>query len=223
MADPLFLAAVLADAVADSRTIAVGGNSPIPAAAALLARLRRPEVTVAILGSARHWPFTDGGRELFDFAAQGRLDAFFLGGGQIDGTGRVNLVRTGKTRFPGNYGSAYLIELVPNIVLFREEHSPRVLVSRVDFVSAAGRPRRLVTGKAVFGFASGQATLLSAHPGEDASSIQAATGFDYCASPALPATSGPSAQDRDWLRASVADDLSQVYPRFAQTLRESHA
>ncbi len=33
----------------------------------------------------------DGGRELFDEAAQGRLDAFFLGGGQIDGDGNLNL------------------------------------------------------------------------------------------------------------------------------------
>ena len=50
---------------------------------------------VSVLGSARHNPFTDGGRELFDCAAQGRIDAFFLGGGQIDGAANINLVGVG--------------------------------------------------------------------------------------------------------------------------------
>ncbi len=45
--------------------------------------------------------------------AQGRIDVFFLSGGQIDGAGNVNLVSTGDyahpmVRFPGSFGSAYL-------------------------------------------------------------------------------------------------------------------
>ena len=35
--------------------------------------------------SARAIPFTEGSRELFDLAGQGRIDVFFLGGAQIDG------------------------------------------------------------------------------------------------------------------------------------------
>ena len=51
--------------------------------------------------------------ELFDCAAQGRVDAFFLGGGQIDGQGNINLVGTGDypqndVRWPGSFGSAFL-------------------------------------------------------------------------------------------------------------------
>ncbi|KAB7532401.1 hypothetical protein ET532_029535, partial [Verminephrobacter sp. Larva24] len=76
-------------------------------------------------------------------AGQGRIDAFFLGGGQIDGHGNVNLVGTGSypessVRWPGSFGSAYLYFVVPRVILFREEHSRRVLVDRVDFVSAPG-------------------------------------------------------------------------------------
>ena len=57
---------------------------------------------VSVLGSERHNPFTDGGRELFDCAAQGRIDAFFLGGGQIDGGANINLVGVGGyPREPG--------------------------------------------------------------------------------------------------------------------------
>ena len=48
---------------------------------------------------------TDGGRELFDRAGQGRIDAFFLGGVQIDGGADINLVGLGDhpaldKRFP---------------------------------------------------------------------------------------------------------------------------
>src|SRR5262249_22415144 len=120
----------------DPGTVAVGNVSPIPAAAALLWQARAPGRSVSVLGSRRHSAFTDGGRELFDCAAQGRIDAFFLGGGQIDGEANVNLVATDRHRFPGSFGSAYLYFLVPNVILFRAEHSRRVLVPRVDFVSA---------------------------------------------------------------------------------------
>ncbi|HET6521921.1 MAG TPA: CoA transferase [Geminicoccaceae bacterium] len=90
--------------------VAVGAASPVPGAAALLARERSGGRTrVSVLGSERHNPFTDGGRELFDCAAQGRIDAFFLGGAQIDGQANINLVAVGgyprsKARFPGSFG-----------------------------------------------------------------------------------------------------------------------
>jgi len=227
-----FLATVLARAVQGSRTIAVGTNSPIPAAAALLARERAPGlVEPIILGSSKHWPFTDGGRELFDFAAQGRLDSFFLGGGQIDGEGNLNLVSVGgypagKVRFPGSYGSSYLYALVPNVVLFREEHSPRVLVERVDFVSARGAgpagtcrnggPRFLVTRRAVFRFCSASAafTLLSFHPGESVGSIRAETGFAFEAAPDVHETPLPEPEDLAALRGTVAAELRPLYPQF---------
>lgn len=226
MADASFLAATLARALAGVRSIAVGTNSPIPAAAALLVKACSPQpVEVIILGSSRHWPFTDGGREMFDFAGQGRLDAFVLGGGQIDGGGAINLVRAGKVRFPGSYGSAYLYPLVPNIVLFREEHSPRVLVEKVGFVSARGRPRALVTGKAVFGFAGGRFTLASHHPGESVDSICAATGFAFDPDPALHETPAPAVEELALLRGPIADELRPLYPRFVGQLLcgDSHA
>jgi glutaconate CoA-transferase subunit B len=124
------------------RTVAVGNSSPLPGAAALLARAKWG-TRVLMLGSRKHNSFTDGGRELFDFAAQGRLDAFFLSGGQIDGSGAVNLVGIGAyprvaQRFPGSFGSAYMYGVVPRTILFREEHSRRTLVPKVSFVSAPG-------------------------------------------------------------------------------------
>ena len=148
--------------------MAVGAASPIPAAAALLARSRSGgDLRVSLLGSREHSSFTDGGRELFDCAAQGRVDAFFLSGAQIDGMANINLVGIGdypqsKVRLAGSFGSAYLYFLVPRVILFKPEHSTRTLVPRVDFVSAPGvspagvyrpgGPSALVTGRCVFDF-----------------------------------------------------------------------
>ena len=148
------LADVIARLIGDVRHVAVGNASPIPATAALLARERgngRPYVS--LLQSRKHNFFTDGARELFDCAGQGRIDVFFLSGGQIDGAGNVNLVSTGdyahpKVRFPGSFGSAYLYYVVPKVILFRTEHSAG-LCARGDYISAPGASeKRFPAGRA---------------------------------------------------------------------------
>ena len=94
--------------------VAVGARSPIPGSAAHLARIRSGgRLRISILGSREHAPFTDGGRELFDCAGQGRIDAFFLSGGQIDGGANVNLVGVGDVaHYPRSAGA------VPRLVRF---------------------------------------------------------------------------------------------------------
>ena len=68
---------------------------------------------------------------------------------QIDGQANINLVGVGgypqsQVRWPGSFGSAYLYFLVPRVILFREEHTRRVLVPKVEFVSAPGSARERV-------------------------------------------------------------------------------
>jgi glutaconate CoA-transferase subunit B len=94
-------------------------------------------------GQPAHNRFTNGGAELFDVAARGKIGAFFLSGGQIDGQANINLVGTGDypqtdVRWSGSFGSAYLYFMVPRVILFRWEHSRRTLVRQVDFISAPG-------------------------------------------------------------------------------------
>ncbi len=232
------LIAVIARLLGGVGHVAVGASSPIPGAAAFLAQARSGGDTmrVTVLGSRRHNDFTDGGRELFDCAAQGRIDAFFLGGGQIDGHGNVNLVGLGDypnldVRFPGSFGSAYLYFLVPRVILFREEHSPRVLVPKVDFISAPGvsapevhrpgGPYGLVTGRALFRFDKSRARfgLASLHPGETVASIKAATGFEFDLAPDIGETPAPDGATLSLIRGPVRDAIAEVYPRFAANLR----
>lgn len=227
------LIAVIARLLAGCRNVAVGMLSPIPGTAAMLARARDPNVRV--LGILRGNSFTDGGVELFDLAAQGRLDAFFLGGGQIDGRGNINLVGTGgypqsDVRWPGSFGSAFLYDMVPRVILFREEHSRRVLVPEVDFISAAGPkpgdPRRpggphaLLTDRALFAFdrACGRFRLESVHPGHDVEEVIANTGFEVDRAESVPETPRPDAETLALIRGPVAQEIAQTYPRFAARL-----
>jgi glutaconate CoA-transferase subunit B len=214
--------------------VAVGASSPIPGAAALLVRATSGGHTrVSLLGSRRHNPFTDGGRELFDCAAQGRIDAFFLSGGQIDAQANINLVGLGEyprstVRFPGSFGSAYLYHLIPRVILFRDEHTPRTLVEKVDFVSAAGisptgeyrpgGPYALVTGLCVFMFDRAQRRfrLESTHMGVSAAEVRAATGFDYDAPDVVPTTPMLDPATLQVLRTTVAREVAETYPAFAK-------
>jgi len=229
--DEELLASVVADLIGDVSHVAVGNASPIPATAALLAKARgngRPYVS--LLGSQKHTFWTDGGRELFDCAGQGRIDVFFLSGGQIDGQGNVNLVSTGdyahpRVRFPGSFGSAHLYYVVPKVILFRTEHSRRTLVPKVDFISAPGMsegniyrpggPIALVSNRCLFTFANGLFTLASVHPGHTAEEVAEHTGFNFERPANVQETPAPSPATLTLMRGAVARELAEVYPQFA--------
>jgi glutaconate CoA-transferase, subunit B len=230
------LVAIIVRLLEGCRQVATGASSPIPGAAALVAReLSGGSMRVIVLGSRRNNSFTNGDVELFDMAACGRLDAFFLGGGQIDGQANLNLVGAGgypdsEVRWPGSFGSSYLYFLVPRVILFREEHTRRVMVRKVDFISAPGvsppgvyrpgGPVALVSGLGVFSFdrARGRFSLQSVHPGHTVEEILDQTGFDFDRPDAVPLTPAPEPQVLESLRTRIKGEIAEVYPRFAATL-----
>ena len=219
------LACAVARLIGEAGHVAVGAASPIPAAGALLLKERRPDLRLSFLHKRKGNPFTEGSRELFDLAGQGRIDVFFLGGAQIDGEANLNLVRVGEHRFPGSFGSAFMYFAVPRVILFREEHSPRVLVKKVDFVSAPGwsppeverrgGPVALLTGKALFSWQPEKRRfrLESTHDGDD---VRSATGFDYDSPGDVPRTPPPAEEELEVLRGPVAKEMAANYPEFAR-------
>jgi glutaconate CoA-transferase subunit B len=227
------LIATIARLLEGMRHVAVGASSPIPGAGALLARAQSGgALRVTVLGSRRNNFFTSGGVELFDLAAQGRIDAFFLGGGQIDGQANINLVGAGdyprsEVRWPGSFGSAYLYFLVPRVILFREEHTRRVLVPKVDFVSAPGvsdgnvhrpgGPYALLTGLALFAFDRQRQRfrLESVHSGHTVEEVLDNTGFDFDLLPSMQVTAPPSPEILRRIRSEVRSEIAETYPRFA--------
>jgi len=222
---------ILDPAAPPARHIAVGAASPIPAAACFLVQALGHDVRLSLLHQHAGNPFTEGTRELFDLAGQGRIDLFFLGGGQIDGQANLNLIGTGdwpgrSVRFPGSFGSAFMYLMMPRTILFREEHSSRVLVPRVDQISAPGlsppnvfrrgTAQALVTGRCVFRFdaAAGRFALASLHPGETAAGVRAATGFGYDAPAAPETTADPTSEQLALLRGPVRARMAPTYPAF---------
>ena len=222
--------------LAGCRHVAVGASSPIPGAAALYTRAVSEGATrVSVLGSRRHNAFTNGGVELFDLAAQGRIDAFFLGGGQLDGEANINLVGTGTyprtdVRWPGSFGSAYLYYLVPRVILFREEHTRRVFVPKVDFVSAPGPrndgayrpggPYAMITSLCLFDFdrARRRFVLRSVHAGHGVEEVRDNTGFDFDVPAEVPVTPLPDAQALALIRGRIREEIGETYPKFAAQL-----
>ena len=231
------LIVTLADMLDGLAHVAVGAASPIPAAASLLARERSDgRLRVSILGSENHNPFTDGGKELFDCAAEGRIDAFFLGGGQIDGEANINLIGVGdypknKVRWPGSFGSAFLYFMVPKVILFRDVHNARLFVPKVDFISAPGTspanvyrpggPYALVTSKAVMRFDASKKRfrLSSLHPGEKLDDLITATGFDFDHDLLPPTTPKPDDVTCQLIRGPIREAVAETYPAFGKRLQ----
>jgi|TARA_B100001094_G_scaffold113443_1_gene109418 glutaconate CoA-transferase subunit B len=229
----------LSDLLVNDKHVAVGAASPIPGAAALLAKeeakLINKRLRVTILHSNKYNNFTDGARELFDCAAQGRIDTFFLGGVQIDGQANINLVGTGsypkiEKRFPGSFGSALMYFVVPQIILFREEHSPRTLVNQVDFVSAPGvsdeniyrpgGPKYLLTNRALFKFNKDlkKFSLLKLNQNQTIQDIKELTGFKFDISKNISDMLDPDTLRLKILRDKIAPMVSEFYPEFTNRI-----
>jgi glutaconate CoA-transferase subunit B len=216
------LASVIARLIGDARHVAVGAASPIPATGVLLMKQRNPGLRVSFLHRRKANPFTEGSRELFDLAGQGRIDVFFLGGAQIDGEGSINLVRAEGRRFPGSFGSAFMYSVVKRTILFREEHSRRVLVPQVEFVSARGQPAALLTGKALFSWEREKRRFRLESVHEAGFDARAQTGFAFESPDTAPVTPPPSAEDLALLRGPVAEAIAADYPDFARRVWGIH-
>ena len=228
---------VVADLLKGSRHVAVGMASPIPGLAALLVReetrKHNKPLRVSMIGGNANNPFTDGGRELFDCAGQGRIDTFFLGGVQIDGKANINLVGTGKypnmiRRFAGSFGSSYMYLMVPRVIIFRPEHTKRVLVPKVDFISAPGisengvyrkgGPYALVTELCVMHFDRKRSRfrLSSVHPHSNIEEIKDNTGFEFDQPDFVPETLLPNEQRLLLLREKISKEIAKNYPKFIE-------
>ena len=138
------MAVTIAREVRDFETVGVGAVSPIPAAGCILRRTTHaPHITLIILDSEEYYPFPAGSSELHFMAQRGELDLFFLSGIQIDRRGNFNLHVIGDynaptVRMAGAYGSAMLYYMAHRVILFRDQHTKRVFVEKVDFVTGAG-------------------------------------------------------------------------------------
>jgi glutaconate CoA-transferase, subunit B len=226
------MAVTIAREVHDFETIGVGAVSPIPAAGCILAeQLYAPHVTLIILDCDEYYPFPAGSSELHFLAQRGELDLFFLSGIQIDRHGNFNLHVIGDynsptVRMAGAYGSAMLYYMAHRVILFRDQHTKRVFVEKVDFVTGAGvtpenvyregGPALVITPKAILGWdkSAGEWILDRFQPGSSIADVQENTGFALRTSPSVCATQPPTAEELRVLRTVVREKLARSYPDF---------
>jgi glutaconate CoA-transferase subunit B len=228
------MAVAFARRLRDGETIAVGAVSPIPASACLLARATHaPGARLIVLGNPDDFPFNGGMQEFYNFGMRGKIDVFFGSGAQIDQHGNFNLSVIGdyarpKVRLPGGRAQGALPFTVRRFFLFRTDHSPRVFVPRVDFVTAPGtsppgvyRPGGLeavVTDLCVLRFVKerGRLELETLHPGVPLEDVQAKTGFPLHAPTPAPVMEAPTGRELALLRGPVREELERFYPEYVR-------
>jgi glutaconate CoA-transferase subunit B len=216
----------------DGEVIGVGTNSPIPAAASLLAKsLHAIHSNAYILGSD-DWPF-EGTKGFFDSIQRGEVDVFFLSGGQIDRWGNINLhviddYDTPKVRLPGGAGSAMVYFMCKRILLFKTDHTPRGFVNQVDFISSTaqsdertyrrGQLDGVFTPLGVMRLSAIHSSLYldAVMPGIKVEEVQKQTGFDLRTEGNVPQIPAPSAEELYTLRTVVKEKLQKIYPEFTK-------
>jgi glutaconate CoA-transferase, subunit B len=233
--DVELLAVLLSREVREGEISACGALSMIPAAGLLLAQATHaPDAELIILGS----PFTPfkTSRQFHFLAQRGELGLFFVSGVQIDRHGNYNLHILGddpdqpKVRFPGGYGGGMIYYAARRSIVFRTEHTPRSLVERVDFISAAGHtppevlrlggPSKAVTPMATLRFdaEAGVLRLESVHPPATVAQVVERTGFDLGDVSGVGATPEPTPAELAALRGPVRARMIETgtYPEWAR-------
>jgi glutaconate CoA-transferase subunit B len=240
----------LARQLNDGETLRVGVASPIPEAAVRLAHLMNgPNMELVFLGArmnvahleslpmpAYGWDrrvvrwaesYSDTGHR-FDRVKDWSKHVFFIGGVQVDAYGNTNLIGVGSDyrrlafRGPGSVGTPSLSTHVGRYYIVLNNHNPRVLVERCDYISAygwgrggadarrklglpGGGPQCCITPLCIMDFAEDtrRMRLKSVHPGIPVTAVQPATGFELVIPPSVPETEPPSAEELQVLRTRV--------------------
>jgi glutaconate CoA-transferase subunit B len=246
----VLMAVVMARQIRDGDFVSHGASVPLAAAALYLAmELHAPNADFWLQGAVTpsnrslldaivrpqevyasalaHLPQT----EIINFELRGNGLFQFLRPAQIDPWGNVNASRIGsaeapKMRFHGiAVGDA--INEVRRTCLYVPEHSPRVFVERLDYMTGAGHldgsdwrpdagihdagPVSVVTPLAVFEFDAGRRLQVrSLHPGVSFDDVQAQTGFELRLADDWHETPAPSQEERDALERVDPDGLRRL-------------
>jgi glutaconate CoA-transferase subunit B len=162
-----------------------GGVEPVPA------KIPHSSSDPAIVAGS---PAIFANEDFYDLCARGGIDLVFLGCAQVDALGRTNVSVIGswespKVRLPGGGGAAVMMPTAKRVVSWRTEHSPRTLVEKLDFVTAAGNMAAVVTPIAVFARRNGFLALESWNGQVSLDEVRKRTGFRFDAKDAEPTAS----------------------------------
>jgi glutaconate CoA-transferase subunit B len=242
---------VLSEQFRDGDQCCNGMASFVPVAAFMLARLThapdlvwlpssgglesRPDRIPASTLEAPLWRdsimYIEQYGDFWNFVLNGRwIEKFCVGAAQLDQYGNMNNSVIGndyhapKVRLPGTAGLADMGSIGKKLYFWNPDHSPRSLVEKVDFISAAGYldggdarerlgldggPALLISNLAVMDFdpTSKKMRLKSVHPGITVEEVQEATGFELLRPPdTVPETRPPSQEQVRLIRDVIDPD-----------------
>ena len=242
---------VLADQFQNGDQTTNGMASFIPVAAFMLARLThapelvwlassgglepRPDRIPASTLEAPLWRdsimYIEQYGDFWNFVLNGRwIEKFCVGAAQLDQFGNANNSVIGddyhapKVRLPGTAGLADMGSIGKKLYYWNPNHSPRSMVEKVDFISAAGflgggdarvrlglegGPELVVSNLAVMDFhsVSKRMRLRSIHPGVTIDQVRKCTGFELLMpEDAVPETRPPSKEQVRLIREMIDPD-----------------
>jgi len=245
------MVAVLAEQFRDGDQCCNGMASFIPVAAFMLARLThapdlvwlpssgglesRPDRIPASTLEAPLWRdsimYIEQYGDFWNFVLNGRwIEKFCVGAAQLDQYGNMNNSVIGddyhapKVRLPGTAGLADMGSIGKKLYYWNPNHTPRSMVEKVDFISAAGYldggdargrlgleggPALVISNLAVMDFnpVSKKMRLKSVHPGITVEQVQKATGFELLRPRGtIPETRPPSQEQVRLIRDVIDPD-----------------
>ena len=242
---------VLADQFHNGDQTTNGMASFIPVAAFMLARLThapeliwlassgglepRPDRIPASTLEAPLWRnsimYIEQYGDFWNFVLNGRwIEKFCVGAAQLDQYGNANNSVIGddyhapKVRLPGTAGLADMGSIGKKLYYWNPNHSPRSMVEKVDFISAAGYldggdarellgleggPQLVLSNLAVMDFhpVSKRMRLRSIHPGVAIEQVKEATGFKLLVPEGpVPETKPPTQEQVRLIRETIDPD-----------------
>ncbi len=245
------MVSTLAELFHDDDQVCNGMASFIPVAAFMLAKLThapeliwlasaagldpRPERVPASTLEAPLWRdsimYLEQYGDFWNYALNGRwMQKFCVGAAQLDQYGNANNSVIGddfhkpKVRLPGTAGLADMGSIGKQLYYWNPDHSPRTMVEKVDFISAAGYleggdarerlgldggPQIVVSNLAVMDFhpESKRMRLQTLHPGVTLDKVQQATGFELLTPDGeIPETKQPSETQVELIREVIDPD-----------------
>jgi len=154
----------------------------------------------------------------------------FMRPAQIDPWGWTNNVCIGpyahpRMRLPGAAGIPDASPVARRFYYYVPRHTPLAFVPRLDFASGVGNPRpgqagdvraiTVITNLCVMRTgADGRLAVTSLHPGIDAASVAAATGFPVAVPPDVPVSAPPTAAEQ----ALLDDAIDPLGLRYLESL-----
>lgn len=211
----------------DNSTVATGVASPLPMIAILLAQKTKnirylncigainPKLE-KLLPSSAHVSILDDKEgsiklpELWESALAGKTNTMFFSATQIDKHGNLNITCIGdykkpKVKLPGPAGSVTLRNLCKQCIVTCLNHTKRVFVEKVDFItSSSDKPTRVITDLGILRLGESP-KLISVHSHSSVKEIIKNTGFKIKIPENVPVTKKPTKEDMRLLRKIDSD------------------